>query len=104
MTRFIFVPEDWNISDDLMRWTKAKGLSDKQIEDELESFRDHQFKTPRVRVDSCWRNWIKNGILWGRIETVRNSEYRRPTELSDKQREEDAMKAVAQMDEYRRRK
>ena len=104
MTRFIFVPEDWEMSETLIQWTKKKGLTEKQIEDELESFKDHQFKTPRVRVDSCWRNWIKNGIKWGSIETVRNSEYRRPTELSDEQKAEDAMKAVAQMDEYRNRK
>ena len=103
MTRFYFIPEDWEMSEKLITWTKAKGLTDKQIEDELESFRDHQYKRPMQRADACWRNWVKNGIKWGNIETVRNSEYRRPEKLSTEQRERDSIKAIAEMAEYRNR-
>lgn len=86
LTKFFFVPSDWTLSDDLMAWTKRKGLSDKSIEDEIESFRDHQYKRAMMRPDACWRNWVKNGIKWGNIETVSNSQYRRPQEISEEQR------------------
>jgi hypothetical protein len=89
MTRFYFVPEDWEMSEKLISWTKAKGLTEKQIEDELESFRDHQYKRPMQRADACWRNWVKNGIQWGRIETVSPSNHRRPDELSTEQKKSD---------------
>lgn len=87
MTKFYFVPDDWELSDDLRTWTKAKGVSDAQIETELESFRDHQYKRAMMRPDACWRNWIKNGIKWGNIETVSPSQYRRPVELTKEQQE-----------------
>ena len=103
MPNFKFIPEDWTLSDKLRDWTKKKGLTDECIEDEIESFMDHQYKVAKSRPDACWRNWVKNGIRWGRIETVSTSQYRRPQEISEEQRQADAAKAVAQMDEYRRR-
>jgi len=102
MPKFFFIPSDWALSDDLRKWTKAKGLSGETIEDEIESFMDHQYKIAKSRPDACWRNWVKNGIRWGRIETVSTRNYRRPEELSLEQRAIDADKAVAQMDKYRR--
>ena len=104
MPKFYFIPSDWTLSDDLRKWTRAKGLSDKTIEDEIESFRDHEYKRAKSRPDACWRNWVKNGIRWGRIETISTSQYRQPQELSDEQLAEDRRKAIAQMDEYRRAK
>lgn len=86
MPKFFFIPSDWILSDDLRSWTKAKGLSDSTIEDEIESFMDHQYKVAKSRPDACWRNWVKNGIKWGSIETVSNSQYRRPQELSEQDR------------------
>jgi len=103
-SKFYFIPEDWQLSADLRQWTRAKGVSDKQIDDEIESFRDHQYKRAMSRPDACWRNWVKNGIKWGNLETVSNSQYRRPAELSPEERKQDAEKAVAQMDAYRGRK
>ena len=92
MPRWYFVPDDWEMSDSLLEWTKAKGLTDKTIEDELESFRDHQYKRPMMRVDSCWRNWVKNGLKWGTIVAVQRTCYNRPHELSDAERSADIIK------------
>lgn len=82
MTKFYFIPEEWELSPELRAWTKAKGVSDAQIESELESFRDHQYKRAMMRPDACWRNWVKNGIKWGNIATVTPDQYRRPKELT----------------------
>lgn len=103
MTKFIFIPEGWELGDELTAWTKDKGLSDQQIKDELESFRDHQYRKAMSRPDACWRNWVKNGIRWGRIETVSMSQYRQPEELTPEQKIIDADKAILQMDNYRQR-
>ena len=97
MTGFRFIPSDWYPSDELYTWTKNKGLTDAQIEDELESFRDHQFKTVRYRPDACWRTWIKNAIRWGRVVPCIQYAYRRPEELTDEQREADRAKAWREM-------
>ena len=93
MPKFFFVPDTWTLSDDLRAWTKAKGLSDKSIEDEIESFRDYQYKRAMMRPDACWRNWVKNGIKWGNIDTTDRT-YRRP----QKETEADRNKAQADFD------
>ncbi len=102
MPKFYFIPNDWNLSEDLLQWTKAKGLSDKSIEDEIESFRDHQYKRPMQRADACWRNWIKNGIKWGSIETVSASQYRTVEELSPEQKKADVLAFDRDMKRYKK--
>lgn len=89
MTRWYFVPDDWEMSDKLLKWTKDKGLTDQQIEDELESFRDHQYKRPMIRPDACWRNWVKNAIKWGNVVPVQKTRYRAPEAVSEAQLEQD---------------
>ena len=76
MSKWYFVPDDWEMSDSLLKWTKAKGLTDSDIEDQLESFRDHQYKRPMMRPDACWRNWVKNAIKWGNVTPVVQKTYR----------------------------
>ena len=88
---WLMVPKGWEMSSELRSWTKAKHLTDEQIEDEIESFRDHQYKKPMISADACWRNWVKNGIKWGSIATVRNSEYRKPEVLSTPQKKADIL-------------
>jgi len=104
MSRWYFVPPEWEMSETLLAWTKKKGLTDKTIEDELESFKDHQYKRPMMKPDACWRNWVKNGIRWGNITPIVEHKYKTIPELSTSERERDSIKAIAQMDEYRNRK
>ena len=87
--RFRFIPDDWTLSDPLREWTKAKGLTDKTIEDELESFRDHEYKVPKSRPDACWRNWVKNGIRWGNIIPTQTPTYRTIDEVTPEQKARD---------------
>ena len=97
---FKFIPADWVLSDDLRDWTRSKGLTDECIEDEIESFRDHEYKVAKSRPDACWRNWVKNGIRWGRIETVSNGNYRRPAEITQAEKDADKAKFEATMKRY----
>ena len=87
-----FIPDDWEMSESLLKWTKEKGLTDQAIEDQLESFRDHQYKKPMMRPDACWRNWIKNAIKWGHVTPVVAHSYRGVIELTDAERKEEQAK------------
>jgi hypothetical protein len=63
---FKVIPKDWKLSPELREWTEAKGFSDERITEELESFRDHDYRVAKTRPDACWRNWVKNSIKWGK--------------------------------------
>jgi len=102
-TKFYFIPENWQLSAKLQKWTKDLGVSDKDIIEQRELIGDHQYKRQMMRPDACWRNWIKNAIKWGNLTPMTHSDYRRPDELTPEQRKLDAEKAVAQMNEYRQR-
>lgn len=52
MSKWFFVPSGWQMSEDLLTWTKEKGLTDETIAEELESFRDHQFKRAMMKPDA----------------------------------------------------
>ena len=101
MTGFRFIPEDWQLSDKLRDWTHSKGISDSQIEDMLEDFKNHQFKRVMYRPDACWMNWVKNSIRWGQVVPTVQRELRRPDEISEEQRKADAAKAWAEMNRLR---
>ena len=102
MTRFYFIPDDWVLSDKLRKWTHEKGLSDKQIEDIIEDFRDHQYKRPMMRPDACWRNWVKNAIKWEHVTPTTQKEYRRPQELSEEERRREARKGEENLERLMR--
>ena len=97
-----FIPSDWEMSPKLLEWTKAKGLTDKTIENELESFRDHQYKRPMQRPDACWRNWVKNGIKWGSIVPTTLHEYRTVVPLTDSEKSADILAFERQMTKFGR--
>ena len=100
MTRWYFVPNDWKMSEELLDWTKKKGLTDKTIENELESFRDHQYKRPMQRPDACWRNWVKNGIKWGNIVPTAVPTYKTVIPLTDEQKSADVLAFKRDMKRY----
>ena len=100
MSKWYFVPDSWEMSESLLTWTKSKGLTDKTIEDELESFRDHQYKKPMMRPDACWRNWVKNGIRFGQIVPVASPTYRTVVELTDEQKKADELAWRRDMKRY----
>jgi hypothetical protein len=96
-----FVPDDWEISPALMKWTKDKGLTDKQIADLEERFRDHQYKRPMKRADACWRNWVRNSIEWGHVVPVQETRHRQVQEVSEEQRQKDIEKFHEEMKKFK---
>ena len=101
MARFYFIPDEWEVSESLLKWTKDMGLTDKTIRDEVGAFKDHQYKRPMMKPDACWRNWVRNGIKWGSIVPVVQREYRTVEEVSEEQKAEDIRKWEEQMKRFR---
>jgi hypothetical protein len=95
-----FVPDDWKMSEELLAWTKDMGLTDKTIEKELESFRDHQYKKPMMRADACWRNWVKNGIDWDRIKPVQETRHNMPQEESTEEKKRAMLQYAEQIKRF----
>jgi hypothetical protein len=93
MTRFYFIPDDYEPTATTMAKARSLGLSDKQIAEELEKCRDYQYKRPMIDPDRCFRNWLRNAIKFGDVVPATVREYRKPEELSEDQRKADAAKA-----------
>jgi hypothetical protein len=52
------VPEDFQITDALREWAKAKAPN-VNLEAETEKFRDHEFRDPHSDWPKAWRQWMR---------------------------------------------
>lgn len=93
-----FCPDDFEPSEKSRTFAKQKGLTDEQITDQVESMRDWEFTKKRTDWDRVFRNWIRQGIDWGRITLMSQPrKYRQPEECTDEQRKADEAKAWAEL-------
>ena len=99
-----FVPTSWTLTEPLRQFAKDKGLTDKQIDEQEEIFRDVEFPKPRHDFNRCWRRFIRNSIKWGQVVIEHPVTYRQPEQVTKEQRKIYAEKAIAQMEAYRRAK
>ena len=97
MTRFYFIPEEYQPAQKTLDLAKSIGLTEKQVIDQLEKAKDHQYKRPMIDPDRCFRNWLRNSIKFGDVVPVVQPEYRKPEELTDDQRKKDLAKWEADM-------
>jgi len=72
-----FVPDDWILTEKLRKYAQDKNLSEATIDDQA--------------------------LEWGKVTPVREIKYTQPQELSTEEIERDRIKAVTEMDEYRRK-
>ena len=86
-----FVPDDWELSVKLRQFARNKGLSDSQIDEQEERFRDCQFPRDIKCWDRCWRRWVRNAIDWGKVVPSVEPKHRKPEQLSDEQRQADIL-------------
>lgn len=100
MTKFKFFPEDFSLDAKLLKWTTEQGLSEKQIADQLDRIKDHEFQPMRSCPTRTWRRWIRNAIKWEHVVPSLTKEYRKPEKLSKEQREQDKQKFNDQMSKW----
>ena len=101
MTRFYFLPEDYEPGSKTLDLARSLGLTDKQVADQLDKCKDHQYKRPMMDPDRCFRNWLRNAIKFGDVVPSVQYNQRRPEEISEEQRKADAAKAWAEMNRLR---
>jgi hypothetical protein len=54
-----FVPDDFQVSQELYDWAIQEGYTPDQLRRESELFADHEFKSPRSDWNRAWQNWIR---------------------------------------------
>ena len=94
------IDPDFEITDALRRWA-YHNVPELDIDKETGRFIDHWLSTGEKKKswEATWRNWMRRAPqMGGYMKTAR----RKPEEISEEQRKEDADKAVADMERYRR--
>ncbi len=91
MSKFKFFPEDWTPDQKIMEWCFKQGLSEKQIEEQLECIMDHEFQPMRSCPNRTFRRWIRNAIKWQHVTPTVQKEYRTPEQLSAEQKQADIL-------------
>lgn len=86
-----FVPDSWELTDNLRDYAKSKGLNDRQIDDQAEAFRLCQFPRAILCWDRAWQRWVRNAIQWGHVVPATVPNYRKPEQLSEQQRTADIL-------------
>ncbi len=67
------VPPRWSISDAGCDFALSVGMDQTTVTDQLDQFRDHEFKTARKDWDAAWRTWCRNWKKWRKDEKDRSS-------------------------------
>ena len=58
------MPLDWELTDPLRSFAVGKGLDAQAIAEELEKFRDHEFRDAKSDWPACWRTWVRNAVKY----------------------------------------
>jgi hypothetical protein len=69
------VPKSWRPSDDGFTFAAEAGMSHEVYAEQLEAFRDHEYKSAKRDWDACWRTWCRNWKKWGKEDET----YKRDT-------------------------
>lgn len=97
MSRFRFFPEDWEPDEKIIAWCRGKGISDKQIAEQLEEIKDYEFQKMRSCPNRTFRTWMRNAIKWGNVTPAVQPNYRKPQEVSKEEAAENVIKFEEQI-------
>ena len=59
------VPASWSLTDNLADYGREQGMSESTLKDEVENFRDYEYKSAKTDFDGCWRTWCRNWKKFG---------------------------------------
>lgn len=82
-----FCPDSFVLSEKSREFARKRGLTDEQIEDQLEAMRDWEFQKKRTDWDRVFRNWIRKGLEWGQITPP--PKHHKPEQVTPQQRQKD---------------
>lgn len=72
------IPDDWALTDELADYARIKGISDEQIANEAEKFKNYWLAASgtagiKRNWDAAWRNWIIKAVEYANGQTKRSS-------------------------------
>ena len=62
------VPKKWSPREESFTFATESGMTDVEYGNQIDQFRDHEFKTARKDWDACWRTWCRNWKKWSKDE------------------------------------
>ena len=74
------VPKSWMVSDAGAEFAGKKGMNPEEFAEELQLFKDHEFKAARKDFDACWRSWCTN---WKKYKRTDNAKTRNNRSFDD---------------------
>ena len=86
-----------------IEWAMKKfNISREEADNQTEEFVDHEFKRHYTHWNKAFRNWFRTAEKYNLLK--REYKHRQPEQLSTEEKKRDNIKAIATMDEYRRKK
>jgi hypothetical protein len=70
----VFLPDDFGISDQLVAWAARKGFTRKQMDSQIERFRNNAVMKQLKYADwnLAFQNWMENARDWGHLSGTAN--------------------------------
>lgn len=62
-----FVPESFKVTEELYKWAREMGISDRDIRSQTDVFMDHEFRRPYTDWNRVWRNWMRKSVQIGNV-------------------------------------
>jgi hypothetical protein len=69
------VPEKWKPPPQGLKFAADVGMTSEECVEQLDQFRDHEFKNARKDWDAAWRTWCRNWKKWGKDETHKRDTF-----------------------------
>ena len=69
------VPVEWKPSDACYDFALNSGMNEAECLEQLDQFRDHEYKAAKKDWDACWRTWCRNWKKWRNNETHKRNEF-----------------------------
>ena len=91
-----FVPEKWSVRDKDLKWAmKEFNITKEEVERQVTIMRDHEFKRSYTDWNRVFRNWMRKAED---INTLhRDRSYTQPDQITAEEREQDNIKAWAEL-------
>jgi biotin operon repressor len=69
------VPVTWKLTEKMIDYAMDAGMTEAQVKDEVEGFRDHEYRSAKKDWDAAWRTWCRNWKKWSRDKPNKKLSY-----------------------------
>ena len=101
MKRSHFAPDDFEITADRLQWAMDTfKITKAEVKRQTELWHEYEYKRAYLDWNRAWKRWFRMAQKYDTLK--RPLKARQVEQVSDKQRKDDARKAVVEMAEYRK--